>query len=271
MRANTSRSGALVFGRLVEDYDLGRIPVASDEVETIRSHAFHGNAGTGFGRVLEVGAGTGQLTKALVNQSERLTVLEPDGAFRNILESLLSERLSDGSVRILGTRFEDALNTLDVGSIDEIWSCDAFHWIDPTRGYEVASKLTTANGRLVLLWRFPYAADPGLRQKLNAIFRELCPDLVRDEDFVDQIKLLCAEGRAEMSASGYFVPLGHWWMSRQVPMPPDRFASLQLSLGHIASMDLAARQHLRSAILGAVGLDGLNVRLLTYVVVGSKV
>lgn len=211
------------------------------------------------------------MTRALVNQSRRLTVLEPDAAFREVLESLLAERRADGSVRVLGSRFEDALDTLEAGSIDEVWSCDAFHWIDPARGDDVASRLTAPNGKLILLWRFPYPADQGLRNALNAIFADLSPDLVRDDDFVDQVELLCAEGRAEMSASGHFEPLGHWWMSREEPMSPDRFASLQLSLGHIASMGPDERHQLRRAILGIVGSSPLDVRLLTYVVVGSKV
>lgn len=270
MRANTNRSGALSFGRLADDYQTGRFQVSSAEVEYIRTRAHGEGISARFSRVLEIGAGTGQLTRALVRQPQHLTALEPDATFRGILASLLSEYVSRGSLRILPVKFEEVDDDVEAGSLDEIWSCDAFHWVDPALGYELASRLTTANGKLILLWRFPYAADQQLRRALNSIFHDLSPDLVRDDDFADQLQLLCAEGRTEMSSSGYFRPSVHWWMDRIVPMSPERFASLQLSLGHIANMTPCERQQLRSAILGVVGESSVEVRLLMYVVVGAK-
>jgi SAM-dependent methyltransferase len=269
MRANTSRAGALVFGKLVEDYTIGRLPVTADEIAAIRSRISDGDPREPR-RVMEVGAGTGQLTKALVGFSTRLIALEPDKRFRDVLRAELSSSVEDGSVQVVGARFEDALTVVPEGSVDEIWSCDAFHWIDPDAGYGVASRLTTKTGSLVLIWRFIVACDARLRERLNTIFRDASPDLVRDEDFDKNIEDICAQGRGEMRASGAFLPTHFEWMSRTLHMSAERFASLQLSFGNIAALSAEDKEELRREIIDVVGPAGLDVRQRTYYTIGRK-
>jgi SAM-dependent methyltransferase len=96
-------------------------------------------------RVLEVGCGTGQLTRSLVARDLRVTAVEP-GA--NLIA--LAERAAGGpgAVGFVNRRFEDV--RLDV-AFPAMFSASAFHWVDPDVSWHRAAGSLEPGGLLALI------------------------------------------------------------------------------------------------------------------------
>jgi SAM-dependent methyltransferase len=94
--------------------------------------------------VLEIGAGTGQLTRALVDRGLQVTCIEPGGALAAILRSKVPQ------AQVVVTTFE-AWDPAD-RRFDLVVSATAFHWLDARAAVERIRRLLTPDGALALLW-----------------------------------------------------------------------------------------------------------------------
>jgi len=123
---------ALSFGRAAEHYERGR-PVwpveAVDAVGLPRdSH------------VLDLAAGTGKLTRVLVQRFDRVTAVEPDDAMRAL------NRWGD-----LRAGSADAI-PLANAEVDGVFVADAFHWFAEERAVREIARVLRPGGTLALLW-----------------------------------------------------------------------------------------------------------------------
>src|SRR6185437_12012005 len=132
MRANTNRTAALDFGLLADHYDAGRVGQSADYV--VQTTARLGT--TAAGRLLEVGAGTGQLTGALLAAGGDVVAVEPAQPLADRLARRCASFLASGQLRIRTQLFE-TLQPADLGTFAQIWSSDAWHWVDPAAGYRL--------------------------------------------------------------------------------------------------------------------------------------
>src|SRR5246127_5300089 len=107
-------------------------------------------AGIGSGdHVLEVGCGSGQLTRGLVARGLRVTALEPGTS----LIALARQNLEGaGEVEFVNARFEDAL--LPREQFQAVFSASAFHWIDPEVSWQRAADVLVPGGTLALVSYF---------------------------------------------------------------------------------------------------------------------
>ncbi|HET9509364.1 MAG TPA: class I SAM-dependent methyltransferase [Gaiellaceae bacterium] len=123
---------ALSFGRAAEHYERGRPvwPVAAvDAVGLPRdSH------------VLDLAAGTGKLTRVLVERFDRVTAVEPDDAMRALNRW--------GDVRAGSA---DAIPLAD-GDVDGVFVADAFHWFAEAPAVREIVRVLRRGGTLALLW-----------------------------------------------------------------------------------------------------------------------
>jgi SAM-dependent methyltransferase len=124
--------------------------------------------------VLEVGCGSGQLTRSLVARDLRVTAVEPGKHLMSLAEQHVAGR---GGVRFLNARFEDA--DLPHGQYRALFSAAAFHWIDPDVSWAKAARLLAPGGTLALMQycglqdpRFP-DDQPALLSALGRIAPEL--------------------------------------------------------------------------------------------------
>ena len=142
--ASAQRDGKL-FDQVAAEYDRRR-PTYPDELV---DHACR-VAGIGSGdQVLEVGCGSGQLTRGLVARGLRVTALEPGKR----LSSLAQRNLTGlGEVEFVDSRFEDA--QLRSGHFRAVFSASAFHWIDPEVSWQKAARVLGRDGTLALLQYF---------------------------------------------------------------------------------------------------------------------
>ena len=97
--------------------------------------------------VLDLGAGTGKLTRLLVSRFERVLAVEPADAMRRLLARLCPE-----AEAIAGTGQEIPLPD---GSLDAVFAAEAFHWFDDERALAEIARVLRPRGALVLMWNLP--------------------------------------------------------------------------------------------------------------------
>jgi ubiquinone/menaquinone biosynthesis C-methylase UbiE len=145
----------VLFDGIAERYDASRQDYPAEIVDAILSTAETGPGAS----VLEIGCGTGQLTRQLAGRRFDLTAID-------IGPALITEgrhKISDPTVRFEVSAFEDFS---DRGPFDLIVSATAFHWVDPDVGLAKAARLLRPGAWLALLStgeRYPEPLRTALR------------------------------------------------------------------------------------------------------------
>src|SRR5215471_1419936 len=142
---STARRYGKVFDEIAAEYDRHR-PAYPDELLDQACQV----AGIGSGdRVLEVGCGSGQLTRGLVARGLHVTALEP-GA--NLMALARQNLDGAGAVEWVNAQFEEA--PLPREHFRAVFSASAFHWIDPKVSWQKAADVLVPGGTLVLVQYF---------------------------------------------------------------------------------------------------------------------
>ena len=97
--------------------------------------------------VLEIGAGTGVLTRLLAERVARVTAVEPDDRMRAVLAA------GTGGIEILAGRAEEIPTASS--SFDVVIAASAWHWVDEERGVPEVARVLRPGGRLSLVWSGP--------------------------------------------------------------------------------------------------------------------
>jgi SAM-dependent methyltransferase len=159
-----------VFDEVAAEYDKHR-PAYPDELVDQACQA----AGIGRGdHVLEVGCGSGQLTRSLAARGLHVTALEPG---ENLIALARRNLAGAGEVEFVTARFEDAL--LPREKFHAVFSASAFHWIDPKVGWQKAAEVLVPGGALALI---QYCGLEESRSKRDqeaamAAIRTVAPDI----------------------------------------------------------------------------------------------
>lgn len=128
------------FSRAAEEYERGRPAYPAAAIDWLSARL-----GLGPGRtVLDVGAGTGKLTRSLGPSGAALVAVEPVSEMRSVLE-----REAPG-VRALAGRAEEI--PLPDASVDAVAAGQAFHWFDGPRALAEFHRVLRPAGRLGLIW-----------------------------------------------------------------------------------------------------------------------
>jgi ubiquinone/menaquinone biosynthesis C-methylase UbiE len=94
--------------------------------------------------VLDLGAGTGKLTRALVERGLDVLAVDPSTEMLAVLS-----RVVPGATTLVGEA--EALPVAD-GSVDAVTAAQAWHWVDPDRAGAEVARVLTPGGRLSLVW-----------------------------------------------------------------------------------------------------------------------
>jgi SAM-dependent methyltransferase len=100
--------------------------------------------------VLDLGAGTGKLTRLLVPAVRRVIAVEPAEPMRRLLETLCPD-----ADALAGTGQEIPLAD---ASVDAVFAAQAFHWFDDERAVQEIARVLRPRGALVLMWNLPAGA-----------------------------------------------------------------------------------------------------------------
>jgi len=169
----SARRYGKVFDEIAADYDRHR-PAYPDELVDQACAA----AGAGRGdHVLEVGCGSGQLTRALVARGLHVTALEPGKS----LIALARQNLAGAEdLEFVNAQFEDAV--LPREHFQAVFCASAFHWIDPKVSWQKAADVLVPGGTLALV-QYCGLAEPRTRQDQEAVLGALAriaPDIAAD-------------------------------------------------------------------------------------------
>jgi SAM-dependent methyltransferase len=124
------------FGSAAQAYERGRPSYPEGAVEWLLP--------VGARRVLDLGAGTGKLTRLLVARGLDVVAVEPSDGMRGEFERVLpGVPVLDGSAESI---------PLDDGAVDAVLVGQAWHWVDvPAASAEVA-RVLAPGGALGLVW-----------------------------------------------------------------------------------------------------------------------
>jgi ubiquinone/menaquinone biosynthesis C-methylase UbiE len=167
---SAARRYGMVFDEIAAEYDRHR-PAYPDELIDQACRV----AGIGRGDpVLEVGCGSGQLTRSLAGRGPRVTAVEPG----TNLMSLARQNLEGaGEVGFVNARFEDA--QLPRARFRAVFSASALHWVDPEVSWQRAADVLLPGGTLALVQYFGMAEARSKQDQDAALaaMRKVAPDI----------------------------------------------------------------------------------------------
>lgn len=111
-------------------------------------------------RVLDLGAGTGRLTRDLVGRFAEVTAVEPDDKMRRLLDA--------------GTVLAGSAETipLEAASVDAVFVGDAFHWFDTRPAIAEIARVLVPRGGLAIVWTHWWEPEPALPDDAVALLSE---------------------------------------------------------------------------------------------------
>lgn len=157
---------ATVFGEVADIYDRIRPRYPAEMFDDLMATA----ALRTRDAVLEIGAGTGIATEALLDRGLAVTVVEPDPRMLEVAR----RRLVGRSFRAFEGRFED----VEGGRYGLVFAAGSWHWVDPGIGPSKAAEVLDPTGSLALAWNLARPEDLPRPSGLDEAYREHAPELV---------------------------------------------------------------------------------------------
>jgi ubiquinone/menaquinone biosynthesis C-methylase UbiE len=170
---SSERQYGKVFDEVAAEYDRNR-PMYPDELVDQACQA----AGIGAGdHVLEIGCGSGQLTRSLAARGLNVTALEPG---KNLMALARKNLEGAGAVEFINARFEDA--PLPHEHFRAVFSASALHWVDPKVGWRKIADVLVPGGTLALLSYFGLEEQRSKhdQEAVLAALRKVAPDIAAD-------------------------------------------------------------------------------------------
>jgi SAM-dependent methyltransferase len=122
--------------------------------------------------VVDIGAGTGKLTRLLAATFARVVAVEPDDQMRGWLAVLCPEA---GAIAGNGEQIP-----LPSASADAVFAAQSFHWFANERALAEIARVLRPGGALVLMWNLP---DGRIEPSIVAVEQLLEPHWPKDWDF----------------------------------------------------------------------------------------
>jgi SAM-dependent methyltransferase len=132
----TRRAQAASFGAAAGAYERGRPPYPPEAIDWLLP--------AGAVQVIDLGAGTGKLTRQLAGRGLDVTAVEPSEGMREQLARAVP------GVRALAGTGERI--PLPGRSVDAVLVAQAWHWVDPAQAVPEVARVLRPGGRLGLIW-----------------------------------------------------------------------------------------------------------------------
>jgi len=214
------------FGRTAREYELGRPEWPEELLDRVVAEL-----GLGSGaEVLDLGAGTGKLTRDLVPRFGRVIAVEPDDAMRAVLEEGVPEAESlAGSAEAI---------PLPAASVDAVFTAEAFHWYASDESVGEIVRVLRPRGGLVILWNLDFGdPDPPMGEEVDRVI-----DVAFAKGGAPGIGKVLSGFWREPIAKGPFEPLQESEVERTVTRTRDQWLANMLSVSSIAALSDADRE-----------------------------
>lgn len=150
----------LNFNGRAKDYAIGRPAYAPAFVEYL--YARQGLSPSSI--IADIGAGTGKLTKQLLERGSFVYCVEPNDDMRNVAIQELS-----GYQTFCPIAATAEASTLPDASVDFVMAAQAFHWFDVAAFRRECKRILKPNGKVFLIWN---RRDPSA--EVNAALAHIC-------------------------------------------------------------------------------------------------
>jgi SAM-dependent methyltransferase len=220
------------FARSVEAYERGRPGYPPEAVAHLVSRL------PAAPRVLDLAAGTGKLTRALLAAGATVTAVEPVAEMR--------AALPEGARALEGTA--EAIPLADV-SVDAVTVAQAFHWFDGDAALGEIARVLRPGGVLALFWNRRLEEDP-VNRALDEIVDPLRHGVPthRDEAW-----------RAAFERTSLFGALEEHVFSNRQLLDADGLAARIASISFIAALEAGERERVLERVRALAGGGTVSV------------
>jgi MOSC domain-containing protein YiiM/SAM-dependent methyltransferase len=236
------------FAAATDAYERGRPEHSSESVDLLARELDFGPGS----RVVDLGAGTGKLTRQLVATGARVIAVEPIPEMRAVLAGTLPD------VEALAGTAEEL--PLENHSVDGVLVAQAFHWFDGLRALSEIRRVLKPRGGLGLIWQARDASVPWVA-RLNEII-----DAADD----GHPRFRTGEWREPFEKTALFDPLQEATLASIQRATPGQIVDRVASISYIAAMTEEHRDpvlaDVRRLLAGDPATKGLDVIELPHVV-----
>ena len=216
------------FGNSAREYELGRPRWPEELIDRVAADLELGPDAN----VLDLGAGTGKLTRDLVPRARLVYAVEPDDAMRAVLEEVVpeAEALAGSAAAI----------PLPDESVDAVFTAEAFHWYasDETVGEIV--RVLRPRGGLAIFWNVDFGdPEPPMGDEVERVL-----DVAFAKGGAPGIGKVLSGFWREPIAKAPLEPLREAEAERIVTRTRDQWLANMLSVSSIASLPDADREEL---------------------------
>jgi SAM-dependent methyltransferase len=153
-------SAAIGFASAADLYERARPSYPQDAIDWLVGQTQLGPGST----VVDLGAGTGKLTRLLLPSGARVVAVEPIAEMRAHIQGA---EVLDGTAEAM---------PLPDGSADVVTVAQAFHWFDHDRALPEIHRVLREDGKLVIVWNMRDLDDPmqrGVEELLRPIRKDV--------------------------------------------------------------------------------------------------
>ena len=211
-------------------YEIARPGYPDAAIAILRDEVAIG-AGT---RVLDLAAGTGKLTRRLVELGADVLAVEPVAAMRRQLQAVLPDvEAVDGAA--------EAIPAPD-RSVDVVAVAQAFHWFDAPAALAEIARVLRPGGRLAILWNERDESRPWVAEMSRLIrWHERTVSRYQHVSWASIV-----------AASGAFTELAERTVTWDQPLTRDLLADRVRSISYIATMPDPERERLAADVVDLV-------------------
>ncbi|MEU9962653.1 class I SAM-dependent methyltransferase [Streptomyces malaysiensis] len=225
------------FGAAADAYERGRPPYPPEAVAWLVPERAQG--------VVDLGAGTGKLTRALRAPGREVIAVEPSAGMRERFSQVLP------GVRVLEGTGESI--PLPDSSVDTVVCAQAWHWVDPRRAVPEIARVLRTGGRLGLVWNSRDLSAPWVAG-LERILRDYAAAPTEDRQ-VDRV-------------GAPFGPVERQDFRWSHPMTAEEILDMVASRSYVITLEHATREELLGRVRGL--LDAERPTEMPYVTEGYR-
>ena len=203
-----------------------------------------------LGRVLDLGAGTGKLTRQLVPYALEVVAVEPGDDMRRVLQEMVP-----GVEALYGTA-EDI--PLPDESVDAVTVAQAFHWFDMDAALAEMYRVLRPMGGIAIVWNAWDDDDP-LLSAINDLLRPLRPPVAGDDK------------KAQILASPLFTSHDERAFPNVEQVDADRVVEQVSSISAVAAAPPEERERVLGEVRALVGDGSADFRNITQVIAADRV